>query len=100
MDYENYKHIMDMEIQSNDNLEASEKETQIRIDNEGVSIYSDHRTGIRWCRQQIKENRAELDYYNTIGDKLVGIGIKTSYDLISLKSVPRKQKNISNCFSV
>jgi len=100
MENYNVERIMNMEVTSNSELLPSEKETQININNEGVSIHTDHRTGIKWCRQQIKNNNAKINYIHTIGNKLVGIGIETSYDIVSLKSVPRKQKNISNIFSI
>jgi len=45
MENYNVERIMNMEVTSNSELLPSEKETQININNEGVSIHTDHRTG-------------------------------------------------------
>ena len=100
MENYNVERIMNMEVTSNSELLPSEKETQININNEGVSIHTDHRTGIKWCRQQIKDNNATINYIHTQDNKLVGISINVDYNLVSLKSVPRKINQISSIFSI
>ena len=96
--------ILNLPIASNKNLLPCEKETTANINNEGLTVHSDHRTGIKWCVRQLENDRAELKNY-TVNEqdnvnKLVGIVIKTDIRLISFKSKPRQGNNISNCFSI
>ena len=94
------KDILKLKIESDDRMSTLEKETTTIINDRGLIVHSDHRTGIKWCVRQLRENRAELLHYNVYGNCLVGIGIKTDVSLITLKSKPRQQKHISNCFSI
>jgi hypothetical protein len=89
------------EVEINSILSNIEKESTIIIGDDGVLIHSDHRTGIKWCLQRIEDGLAELNYVNKNEDGSINsIGIKSDYTLVSLKSKPRKQNNISNIFSI
>ncbi|MFW5988297.1 MAG: hypothetical protein ACOCQA_02530 [bacterium] len=96
----NIKELSQLEIKSNPNLNSQEKETTCIINDEGLRVHSDHRTGIKWCVRQLQENRAELNHYVIVDNCLTGISIKTDITLVSFKSKPRQQGNISNCFSI
>ena len=87
-------------VSSDSDLSRRERETTILITDEGVKIHSDHSTGIKWCVQQIKEGNANLEHQRVKDNELVGIIITTNYNLVSFKSIPRKQNNISNIFSI
>ena len=96
--------ILNLPVASNKNLLPCEKETTANINNEGLTVHSDHRTGIKWRVKQLQNDRAELKDYTINeqddGNKLVGIVIKTDIRFISFKSKPRQGNNISNCFSI
>ena len=92
--------ILNLEVKSNPDWSSDEKETTVVMDNERVLVYSSQRTGVRWAVERIKEGHAKLIDYTIVDDCLCAIKIECGFNLITLKSKPRSQNNVSNCFSV
>ena len=99
------KPLEEYKIQSNSDLLSQEKEIHSTItkdnnDDRVLLFHSDIRTGTKWAIAHVLRGNAEVDYIHINDGKIVGIGIKTTVDLLSYKSKTRSAKNVCNCFSI
>ena len=91
--------LQEMKIKADPQLLPEEKEITVNITDGKANIFASNKTAMRYIRDRIVEDAAELNWLYYCDESIYTIDANLPYSYLTFKGKPRQSDNLSTIFN-